>query len=644
MKPRANYSQPSDTLAEDSSFSRFNPREASEQPSFRAGASWPRGAIFALVIILSTFSLACLLKRGWVPHDEGILAQSAEHVLRGEVPHRDYIDIYTGGLTYLNALAFRLFGVSLSSMRYVLFLFFFVWVCAFYYVARNFVSPTVAGGVTLLAATWSVPNYPAPMPSWYNLFFATFGLAFLLRYIESERRIWLFAAGLCGGISILFKVTGLYFVAGGLLFLVFREQTGERSPNRNSSPALYRALVFVSLVVFEFVVFFTLRKVGGATTFVYFGGPVVAVGVVLIWFEYRNGQYRTARFRYLASELAPFLAGVAVVVALFLLPYAMTGSLSDLTGGVSQSVGGHLNYVFERPSTVKFAFGAIIDLLLTFAFFKSSSISKRTIFAVSILVPPCALLAARYWPYADRAIWGAMWSLLPIVVGTGTVFVAIWSAHGRLDNKERQKLFAVLSVAAICSLIQFPFTIPIYYCFVAPLAFLSVAGLLAKLPHVSKWLVASSLWFALAYILLIVMPGFIVKMAQAYRPNRQLAKLPIERAGGLRVYPGEAREYAELVALIRAHSRSAYIYAAPECPEVYFLSGSQDPMPLGMVSGDSDEEVKRIVDALRRHQINLVVLNQAPQFSGAPSATLEVVMKREFPFTETSGNFEVRWR
>ena len=62
-----------------------------------------------------------LLDRGWVPHDEGMLAQSAARVLRGELPHRNFDEVYTGGLSYLNALAFQLFGERLLSMRYLSF-------------------------------------------------------------------------------------------------------------------------------------------------------------------------------------------------------------------------------------------------------------------------------------------------------------------------------------------------------------------------------------------------------------------------------------------------------------------------------------------------------------------------------------------
>src|SRR6266700_414337 len=178
----------------------------------------------ALVLLLSGLYMAWELKRGWVPADEGTLAESADRVLHGELPHRDYHEGYTGGSSYLNAAAFWLFGTNLASMRYMLFLFFLAWVPAVYYVASRFVSPLVAGAVTLLAVAWGPPNYAAAMPSWYNLFFATFGLAALLRYIEVQTGRWLLLAGCCGGISFLFKLPGLFFVNGVLLFLVFREQ------------------------------------------------------------------------------------------------------------------------------------------------------------------------------------------------------------------------------------------------------------------------------------------------------------------------------------------------------------------------------------------------------------------------------------
>jgi len=135
------------------------------------------------------------LTRGWVPHDAGSLAQSAERVLAGELPHRDFDDIYTGGLSFLHALAFRLFGTSLLSLRLVLFAAFLAWLPAVYYVAGRFVAPLAAGLATLTAALWTVPNYSEAVPSWYNLFLAVLGVAALLRHLETGGRRWLVAAG-----------------------------------------------------------------------------------------------------------------------------------------------------------------------------------------------------------------------------------------------------------------------------------------------------------------------------------------------------------------------------------------------------------------------------------------------------------------
>ena len=43
---------------------------------------------------------ALLLARGWIPHDEGTLGETALRVLGGQLPHRDFSDVYTGGLPF----------------------------------------------------------------------------------------------------------------------------------------------------------------------------------------------------------------------------------------------------------------------------------------------------------------------------------------------------------------------------------------------------------------------------------------------------------------------------------------------------------------------------------------------------------------
>jgi len=181
--------------------------------------------VLGAVLAVAAIYVGAHIGSGWVPADDGILSQSALRVMHGQLPHRDFAEIYTGGLSVIHALAFRVFGVSLLSLRICAFLFFLAWIPAVYYVALRFTAAVPAGLVTLVAVAWSFPNYPAAMPSWYNLFFATFGAAALLRYLDVRKARWLFVAGVCGGVSILIKVIGAYYIAGALLFLAFLEQS-----------------------------------------------------------------------------------------------------------------------------------------------------------------------------------------------------------------------------------------------------------------------------------------------------------------------------------------------------------------------------------------------------------------------------------
>ena len=113
-------------------------------------------------------------------------------MLAGQVPHRDFDDIYTGALAYLHA---AFFAIGSHRRRR----------CAFRVRVRAALGRRDVCDRTALRAAgrrgiagdtalvWSVPNYPASLPSWFNLFFATFGTLALLRGLETGRRRWLFS-------------------------------------------------------------------------------------------------------------------------------------------------------------------------------------------------------------------------------------------------------------------------------------------------------------------------------------------------------------------------------------------------------------------------------------------------------------------
>src|SRR3989442_1610232 len=273
------------------------------------------------------------LTRGWVPHDAGSLAQSAERVLAGELPHRDFDEIYTGGLSFLHALAFRLVGTSLLAPRLVLFAVFLAWLPAVYYVAGRFVSPLAAGLATLVAATWTVPNYSEAVPSWYNLFFAVFGVAALLRHLETGGRRWLVVAGVAGGLSCLAKVVGLYYVAAVLLLLVYRDHCWAREEARRGGRG-YVGTVGAGLLVLVALVAALIRRRAGAVELIDFLVPVAALTAWLTWQLWSEpaGSSRD-RFTRLGRLVLPFALGAAGPILVFLAPYALSGSLGALWAG-----------------------------------------------------------------------------------------------------------------------------------------------------------------------------------------------------------------------------------------------------------------------------------------------------------------------
>jgi hypothetical protein len=281
--------------------------------------------------------LATFAFRGWIPHDEGLLGLAAERVSAGELPHRDYDEVYTGGLAYLQAMGFLICGVNLWSTRIVLLGFSWAAIMVLYAIARRMVSPLVSAMVAVVGLVWSVPNYFAGLPSWYNLFFAVFGTWALLRSVDDLRIRWLFLAGFCGGLSILAKITGAYYVAGALLFLTYREQqdSARLAPTSSLGSRSFLALKTGGALLFSGGLVHLIAAHRTTKEVLQFVAPGAVLSAFLVWSEWRDGRGRLAeRLRALGSLTLPFMSGVALPVASFLVPYAVSGALGDFYRGV----------------------------------------------------------------------------------------------------------------------------------------------------------------------------------------------------------------------------------------------------------------------------------------------------------------------
>lgn len=631
LEPRAETSRGSSRSA----------RPASPAPPAR----WER-AVLPLAWLLSAAWLLVWLPRGWVPHDEGTLAHAAERVLAGELPHRNFLDVYTGGLSYLNALAFRLFGTDLLAPRWMLLAFALAWIPAVFWIARRFAGPAAAGGITLLAVAWSLPNYFAALPSWYTLFFATWGLAALLRWLHTGRARWLFAAGLCGGASVLFKITGLYFVAGALLAVAFAE--GERpraeEEGRTAGGWIYRAFVTAAVLAFLLVLARLLGADEGGRKLYHLALAPAAAALALLGSEWRRPLAPGGpRFAFLLRSGTPLLAGVAVPLALFAGAFAAAGALDDLLRGVFVLPAARLSHAATVPPLAWPSLRAVALPAALALFVPRGAKYPPRIVVFAALCCAAALAAVPSEPETYRAVFRSLRAALPFAVAAGALLLAL---RGRTTEggPPRAAVYAVLAVAGTCALVQYPFSAPVYFTYVAPLGILAIAAVVALRGGVPRPVGAIGIAFYLLFAVLWVNPGFIFQMGMRFAADRQTARLELPR-GGIRVTAADAADYRALAQALARRARGGYVYAGPDAPEVYFLAGLRNPTPDLFEFFDSEAgRPERLIPLLEARGVRAVALNRTPDFSGPLPPALLAELRARYPHTESIGDFEVRWR
>jgi hypothetical protein len=579
--------------------------------------------------------------RGWIPHDEGLLGQSARRVLAGQLPHRDFDEVYTGGLSYLHAFAFKVGGVRLITLRVVLAVFVLAWVPAVYWIASRFARPPTAALATFGVLVWSVPNYFAGLPSWYILFFATFGVAALIRFVETGRRRWLVAAGLAGGLAFLIKLTAVYYVAGALLFLLARERMDDGAGS-SASPARLVAKSALAAAVAAGIVLL-ISSQASPSTFFHFVVPIVAVCGALVWMEASHpGGGWLSLSRRMIGTAGPFVLSAAVPVVLFLVPYAVSGSLGDWWQGVFVTPRRRLAVaVYGLPEGWTVLPALLYAGVLTAAAIDSGRRTRQAVVAFSTAAVVAA--AACFWPPAYVTFWNLSRNLNIAGVAGAAALVMKACAGTWPPDRSLQALLALAAATALLSLSEFPFAAPIYFCYTAPLVGLTWLGTVTRL-HSRQSRAHGAFGLALAGFAAVAMnPGYVFALGHQREP---LHVVPTRLARvGLRIPESDDRQYSALVRLIHAHTEGPYLYAGPDCPEVYFLSGLANPTRTLYEAFDREPLTPdRLAELLDRLGIHAVVINTAPEFSGPFREGIERMLAERFPESGAAGKFVVRWR
>lgn len=621
---------------------------------------WPLGFVW----ILSLIYLAAKSKGGWIPHDEGLLAQTAERVLNGQLPHRDFDDPYTGGLAMLHALSFAMLGVDLYSMRLTLMFFSLASIPVIYAVSLRAASPAIAAIVSAAAVVWSVPNYFGSLPSWYNLFFAIFGTWSMIKYIETDRPRWLVLAGAMGGFSILIKVTGLFFVAAGCLFLLFREQ---EQAKRDLAGTTGRGWLFplalcsaAGLVVAAVAVL--IRQRLSTMDLLLFVFPTFLLASAIWTNEMRmRGVSGRQQWSRLVVSCAQFGTGVVIPMAGFAIPYIMTSSLENLLYG---------NIVLPQRR-LQFASSALplpptlVWLVPTALCFVPLPRSVQRLdcwqFALVLAIPCTLALLLGGTMDGYGSFWSTLRPLVPLVT-----MIGVWRIIRRDDTREgcdrsREILFWILAVTVMTSLVQYPFSAGIYFCYTAPI--LVVAGLFAakSVPMSPRYVQLCLLLTYMAFAFVWLNRNYIQAFGNMPVIVATDEPLGIERAK-LRVVAFDAPVYQGIVRRVQLQSEPGQpIFASADCPEVYFLCNRPNPTRTiydffdADFQSDPNVRAERLLAMIDHERIQVVVMRWHAEFSGPPPSLLVEGLQSRFPHeehfsffandpTKNQPDFSVMWR
>jgi hypothetical protein len=245
-----------------------------------------------------------------------------------------------------------------------------------------------------------------------------------------------------------------------------------------------------------------------------------------------------------------------------------------------------------------------------------------------------------------RIVWSSARMVLPALVVVG---VAVLSRHRSADVEApllRSQAMLLISVAAMCSLVQFPFSAAVYFCYVAPLIVLSAAALFRYLPPVNPAAPAALVAFYLAFAVVRMNSAAPYGMGRFYFADSSITFDPL--AGGhaqVETPRVLAREYQAITYLLRTHARGGYTWASPDSPEIYFLAGLKNPTrSFYEFFDDSTGHSARILHALEAHDVTAIVENKKPAVSAPFPPDLVAALESRYPHAAEIGPYQVRWR
>ncbi|MDD5528935.1 MAG: glycosyltransferase family 39 protein [bacterium] len=271
-----------------------------------------------LIFILVAFVILYLLfisKFGIDLEDEGLLMHQGVRLLNGEIPWRDFTLTYTGGSMFLNAFLFRIFGTNIMVIRYILLVFSLLTTFLMWLLSKKLMPTKFAIFPPILFLILGLPFCFVQYPGWYFILFVFLSVFALLLYYQSRKRLWLLAAGICAGLTFLFKYSvGTFHFIGIILALLFIDSVSDAG-HKPILPS-NRLKVWVKWTILFLVFLFCLTLFGKHSCLLY---TVLLLQVYtilgfIIYFDIKRGLVSGLDYKDFIFPIAGFLISISPLI------------------------------------------------------------------------------------------------------------------------------------------------------------------------------------------------------------------------------------------------------------------------------------------------------------------------------------------
>jgi hypothetical protein len=520
--------------------------------------------------------------RFWFAPDEGNYAHVAQRLLAGEVLHRQVQDVHPGYINFLNAAAFRLFGLDLLSLRYPLVIVGLGQALLVFLLLAG-QRPLLGLMASLTLTAFGAIQFLNPTAHWYCLALAVAAGAALAWLPRGRRR--LIVLGLLVGLLALFRQLSGALVAMGVVSYLLLEAPSEAARGRDRWVGR------------------TLLVSMAAVLALYLGRATDPAGWLLF------GIWPLGLLAWLSAKVAVPNREVARIAGWLILGAAVSSLPLWLYHLAHGSVGWWLR-----------------DTLQTAMFLGRMNFLDRPLYASLTRTGLLQLFS----PHPTEIINGAFWFVLPLLAALQGLLLVASLVRGPA------RLAPPLSwLAVFYAVVSVHYQIPLYLLYSVGLTLVGLLSLAAELRPRAR--AAAMIGAGLLAVVAVVfqagqplgrgIPGIVEGRRAALVPANPLPRCH------LLIEPGERQRYLDLVGLIQAETRPEQaIFVLPSDAELYFLSGRPNPFRFyNTALGISDERaLNEAIGVLEAHPPALVIFNPEDKYNTAFSRRLMQVIRQRY--------------